>query len=90
MWGLGHALYDKLDIAKGRVVQSNFHDYPLMRMADMPEIDITVVEGDPAKPSGVGELGNPSVAPATANALFALTGVRQRGTPFDFAGGSRA
>lgn len=90
MWGLGHALYDKLDIAKGRVVQSNFHDYPVMRMADMPEIDITIVEGDTAKPSGVGELGNPSVAPAIANALFALTGVRQRGTPFDFAGGSRA
>ena len=84
MWGLGHALYDKLDIEKGRVVQSNFHDYPVMRMADMPEIDITIVQGDVNKPSGVGELSNPGVAPAIANALFALTGKRQRSTPLNF------
>jgi isoquinoline 1-oxidoreductase beta subunit len=84
MWGLGHALYDKLDIEKGRVVQSNFHDYPVMRMADMPEVDITIIQGDVNKPSGVGELSNPGVAPAIANALFALTGKRQRSTPLDF------
>ncbi|NRR32973.1 xanthine dehydrogenase family protein molybdopterin-binding subunit [Oxalobacteraceae bacterium] len=84
MWGLGHALYDKLDIEKGRVLQSNFHDYPVMRMSDMPQIDITVVQGDVNKPSGVGELSNPGVAPAVANALFALTGKRQRSTPFNF------
>ncbi len=84
MWGLGHALYDRLDIEKGRVVQSNFGDYPVMRMADMPEVDITIVQGDLDKPSGVGELSNPGVAPAIANALFALTGRRQRSTPFTF------
>jgi len=81
MWGLGHALLDKLDIKNGAVQQSNFHDYPVMRMSDMPEIDILVVEGDRAKPSGVGELANPPVAPAIANAIFSLTGKRQRATP---------
>ncbi|HEX8603851.1 MAG TPA: molybdopterin cofactor-binding domain-containing protein [Pseudoduganella sp.] len=84
MWGLGHALHDRLDIEKGRVRQTNFGDYPVMRMSEMPEIDITIVDGDTGKPSGVGELSNPGVAPAIANALFALSGKRQRSTPFDF------
>lgn len=81
MWGLGHALFDRLDIKQGRVVQSNFHDYRVTRMSDMPAVDIVVVDGEPGKPGGVGELGSPSVAPAIANALFNLTGVRQRSTP---------
>ncbi|CAI8872503.1 molybdopterin cofactor-binding domain-containing protein [Pseudomonas serbica] len=81
MWGLGHALFDRMDIKQGRVVQSNFHDYRVTRMSDMPEVDILLVEGEPSKPGGVGELGSPSVAPAIANALFSLTGVRQRSTP---------
>ena len=81
MWGLGHALFDRMDIKQGRVVQSNFHDYRVPRMSDMPEIDILVLDGEPGKPGGVGELGSPSVAPAIANALFSLTGVRQRSTP---------
>ncbi|MRV74701.1 molybdopterin-dependent oxidoreductase [Duganella sp. FT92W] len=84
LWGLGHALYDRIDIDKGKVVQSNFGDYPVMRMSDMPDIDITIVQGDVNKPSGVGELSNPGVAPAIANALFRLTGKRQRSTPFTF------
>ena len=81
MWGLGHALFDRLDIQQGRVVQSNFHDYRVTLMSDMPATDIVVLDGEPGKPGGVGELGSPSVAPAIANALFALTGVRQRSTP---------
>ncbi|WP_226501683.1 molybdopterin cofactor-binding domain-containing protein [Pseudomonas sp. MWU16-30322] len=81
MWGLGHALFDRLDIQQGRVVQSNFHDYRVTRMSDMPATDIVLLDGEPGKPGGVGELGSPSVAPAIANALFALTGVRQRSTP---------
>jgi isoquinoline 1-oxidoreductase beta subunit len=81
MWGFGHALFDRLDIKQGRVVQSNFHDYRVTRMSDMPAIDILVLDGEPSKPGGVGELGSPSVVPAIANALFALTGVRQRSTP---------
>ncbi|MFJ2465582.1 molybdopterin cofactor-binding domain-containing protein [Pseudomonas sp. NPDC087615] len=81
MWGFGHALFDRLDIKQGRVVQSNFHDYRVTRMSDMPATDIVVLDGEPGKPGGVGELGSPSVVPAIANALFALTGVRQRSTP---------
>lgn len=82
MWGLGHALFDRLDIKHGAVVQSNFHDYRVARMSDIPEIDITILEGERNKPSGVGELSSPPVAPAIANALFRLTGKRQRTTPF--------
>ena len=81
MWGLGHALFDRMDIKQGRVVQSNFYDYRVTRMSDMPAVDILVLDGEPGKPGGVGELGSPSVAPAIANALFSLTGVRQRSTP---------
>ncbi|MCU0092849.1 molybdopterin-dependent oxidoreductase [Pseudomonas koreensis] len=83
MWGLGHALFDRLDIQQGRVVQSNFHDYRVTRMSDMPPVDILVLDGQPDKPGGVGELGSPSVVPAIANALFSLTGVRQRSTPLN-------
>ncbi|MGY2441232.1 molybdopterin cofactor-binding domain-containing protein [Pseudomonas sp. SDO52101_S400] len=83
MWGLGHALFDRLDIQQGRVVQSNFHDYRVTRMSDMPLVDILVLDGQPDKPGGVGELGSPSVVPAIANALFSLTGVRQRSTPLN-------
>ncbi|MCX2545734.1 molybdopterin cofactor-binding domain-containing protein [Pseudomonas sp. COW5] len=83
LWGLGHALFDRLDIQQGRVVQSNFHDYRVTRMSDMPPVDILVLDGQPDKPGGVGELGSPSVVPAIANALFSLTGVRQRSTPLN-------
>jgi isoquinoline 1-oxidoreductase beta subunit len=83
MWGLGHALFDRLDIQQGRVVQSNFHDYRVTRMSDMPPVDILVLDGQPDKPGGVGELGSPSVVAAIANALFSLTGVRQRSTPLN-------
>ncbi|WP_423203753.1 molybdopterin-dependent oxidoreductase [Pseudomonas kribbensis] len=83
MWGFGHALFDRLDIQQGRVVQSNFHDYRVTRMSDMPPVDILVLDGQPDKPGGVGELGSPSVVPAIANALFSLTGVRQRSTPLN-------
>ncbi|NYH15588.1 xanthine dehydrogenase family protein molybdopterin-binding subunit [Paraburkholderia bryophila] len=83
MWGLGHAIGDRIDIRHGQVEQKNFDTYRVMRMTDMPEIDIQIVQGDPAKPGGVGELSSPSVAPAVANAVFRLTGQRLRDTPFD-------
>jgi Aerobic-type carbon monoxide dehydrogenase, large subunit CoxL/CutL homologs len=57
-----------------------------MRMRDMPEVDILIMQGDPAKPGGVGELSSPSVAPAVANAVFRLTGKRLRDTPFGLEG----
>ncbi|KXU95526.1 aldehyde oxidase [Caballeronia megalochromosomata] len=83
MWGLGHALADRIDIRGGQVQQTNFDSYRVMRMSDMPDIDIHIVQGDPAKPGGVGELSSPSVAPAIGNAVFRLTGTRLRETPFD-------
>ncbi|SAL15081.1 aldehyde oxidase [Caballeronia arvi] len=83
MWGLGHALADRIEIRHGRVQQTNFDSYRVMRMSDLPEIDIVIVQGDPAKPGGVGELSSPSVAPAVANAVFRLSGKRLRETPFD-------
>lgn len=83
MWGLGHALFDRMDIKQGSVVQTNFHDYRVARMSDMPAVDILVIDGDPQKPGGVGELSSPSVAPAIANAIFRLTGDRQRTTPLN-------
>ncbi len=67
-------------IANGRVEQSNSHDYPLLRLADMPELEIHLVRsGEP--PAGIGEPAVPPVAPAVANALFAATGVRHRVLP---------
>jgi isoquinoline 1-oxidoreductase subunit beta len=83
MWGLGHATADRIDIRHGRVQQTNFDSYRVMRMSDMPEIDIVIIQGDTAKPGGVGELSSPSVAPAVANAVFRLSGKRLRETPFD-------
>lgn len=83
MWGLGHATADRIDFKHGRVQQSNFDTYRVMRMRDMPDTDIHVVQGDPAKPGGVGELSSPAVTPAIANAVFRLTGTRLRETPFD-------
>ncbi|MFM0119061.1 molybdopterin-dependent oxidoreductase [Paraburkholderia sp. RL18-101-BIB-B] len=85
MWGLGHATADRIDIRHGQVEQKNFDTYRVMRMSDMPEIDILIVQGDTSKPGGVGELSSPSVAPAIANAVFRLAGRRLRETPFDLA-----
>lgn len=81
MWGLGHATADRLEIRHGRVVQKSFDTYRVMRMSDMPEVDIVVIQGDTSKPGGVGELSSPSVAPAVANAMFAATGRRGRDAP---------
>ena len=83
MWGLGHATADRIDIRHGQVEQKNFDTYRVMRMSDMPEVDVLIVQGDTSKPGGVGELSSPSVAPAVANAVFRLTGKRLRDTPFE-------
>jgi isoquinoline 1-oxidoreductase beta subunit len=79
--GLWSSLYGRITIREGRVQQSNFHDYPLMRTKDMPEIEVHVVSSD-APPGGAGELATPLVAPAIANAVFQLTGNRVRSLPF--------
>ena len=64
--------------------QSNFADYPLLRLNEMPEISVHIVPSS-ADPTGVGEPGTPPIAPAVANAVFALTGKRLRKLPFDLA-----
>lgn len=80
VYGLSAALTEELTIRDGAVVQTNFHDYPVLRMSDMPEIHTRIVASD-APPTGVGEVGLPVVAPAIANAVFQLTGKRLRHLP---------
>jgi len=80
VFGLTAALHGELTIDNGRVQQSNFHDYPMLRMDEMPEIEVHVVQST-EPPTGVGEPGVPPIAPAVANALFALTGKRIRRLP---------
>jgi len=83
-FGLSAALYGAITLKDGVVEQSNFHDYPPLRMSDMPVIETHIVAST-EKPTGVGEPGTPVVAPAVANALAAATGVRLRRLPFDTA-----
>jgi isoquinoline 1-oxidoreductase beta subunit len=78
--GLINALTAKITLKDGRVQQSNFNDYQLPRMNQMPKIDVVLMpSGD--DPGGMGEVGVPLVAPAIANAVFALTGKRVRTLP---------
>jgi len=80
--GLSSVLHERVTIKGGEVQQSNFHDYHLLRMADIPElIQVAFVERD-APPSGLGEIGNPWVAAAVANAVYKLTGKRLTHMPF--------
>ncbi|PQO24062.1 xanthine dehydrogenase family protein molybdopterin-binding subunit [Rhodobacteraceae bacterium WD3A24] len=72
-FGLSAALKEEVTLRAGRIEQSNFSDYQVMRMAEMPEIVVDVLQGDDS-PTEVGELGLPVVAPAIANAFLALTG----------------
>lgn len=80
-FALGAALYDEIQIEKGRVLQSNFHDYRVLRMEEMPHVDVHIVPSTDA-PTGVGEPGVPPLAPAVANAVYQLTGQRVRRLPF--------
>jgi isoquinoline 1-oxidoreductase beta subunit len=79
-FGLSAALFGEITFKDGRVEQSNFHDYRVLRMNEMPWVEVFLVPGG-EKPTGVGEPGTPPVAPAVANALFALTGKRARSLP---------
>jgi isoquinoline 1-oxidoreductase beta subunit len=80
VYGLSAALHGAITIERGRVKQSNFHDYPVLRMNEMPEIAVHLVpSGD--QPFGVGEPGTPPIAPAVANAVFAVSGKRVRELP---------
>jgi isoquinoline 1-oxidoreductase beta subunit len=80
VFGLSAALYGRITLKNGRVEQNNFPDYEVVRMAQMPVIETHIVPSAEA-PGGVGEPGTPPIAPAVANALFALNGQRLRQLP---------
>ena len=83
--GLIGTLRSKITFKDGRVVQSNFHDFQLPRMTDVPPIKVEII-ANRDKPGGLGEVGVPLVAPAVANAVFALTGKRIRSLPLEDGG----
>ncbi|WP_338848763.1 molybdopterin cofactor-binding domain-containing protein [Massilia sp. W12] len=80
IFGMSLCLYGQIDFQQGRVVQSNFHDMPLLRMAECPPLHVYLLPND-ALPGGVGETGVPPVAPAICNAIFAASGLRIRDLP---------
>lgn len=79
-YGLSAALNGKITIAKGAAVQSNFDDYPVLRIDRAPQIVVDLVQSSEA-PTGAGEIGTPAVAPAIGNAIFSATGKRIRELP---------
>lgn len=81
IFGLTAALYGEINIDKGRVQQTNFDKYQMVRMNEAPAIDITLVPSN-EKPGGIGEPATALIGPAVANALFAATGKRVRRMPF--------
>jgi isoquinoline 1-oxidoreductase beta subunit len=80
VFGLTAALKAEITIENGRVEQSNFHDCPVLTIDEMPQVETYILEGD-SRPSGIGEMGVPPIAPAVANAVFAATGKRIRHIP---------
>ncbi|GAB4470677.1 MAG: xanthine dehydrogenase family protein molybdopterin-binding subunit [Burkholderiaceae bacterium] len=84
VFGLSAALYGRITLKNGEVEQTNFHQYPVLRIDEMPQIAVHIVPSS-APPTGVGEPGTPPIAPAVANAVFQLTGKRLRRLPFDLA-----
>src|SRR5690606_14754442 len=81
IFGLTATLYGRITLDAGRVVESNFHNYPLLRQSEAPEVVVQLVKSGEA-PGGVGELSVPVVAPAVCNAWARLTGQRVRKLPF--------
>ena len=81
VFGLSLSLYGDIAMKEGAVVQSNFHDYPMLRIGEAPATRVELVPSQGRLPAGVGEPGVPPVAPALSNALFAATGTRHRTLP---------
>jgi len=84
VYGLSAALYGEITFKDGKVEQSNFHDYPVLRMNEMPRVEVHIVPSTEA-PGGVGEPGLPPLAPAVVNAIYAATGKRLRKLPLRLA-----
>ena len=80
IWGLSYALKGELTIERGRIAQTSFADYPVLRLDEMPKLETYTVPGNPV-PYGMGEMPVPCVAPAVANAIAAATGKRVRKLP---------
>jgi isoquinoline 1-oxidoreductase beta subunit len=81
-YGLGAVLFGEITLGEnGRIQQSNFHDYRTIRISEMPEVEVAVVDSM-EKPTGVGEPGVPPIGPAVANAWRKLTGRSVRRLPF--------
>jgi isoquinoline 1-oxidoreductase subunit beta len=80
VFGLTAALKDKITVKDGRVEQSNFDDFGILRMDEMPVIEVYIVPSD-RNPTGIGEMGVPPSVPAVLNAIYAATGVRVREIP---------
>jgi len=80
VFGLSAALYGAITFKDGRVEQNNFHDYPILRMYEMPKIEVYITPSQEPL-GGVGEPGVPPIAPAVGNAIFAATGTRVRRLP---------
>jgi isoquinoline 1-oxidoreductase beta subunit len=80
IYALTALLYGEITIDRGRVQQSNFHDYPMLRLDEAPEMEVHILNSGEAA-GGLGEPGVPTVAPAVCNAIFALTGTRVRSLP---------
>lgn len=81
VFGLSAALFGEITVKDGRVEQSNFPDYNMVQMHHSPTIDVHIIESGVEHLGGIGEPGTPPIAPAVANALFALTGKRVRELP---------
>jgi isoquinoline 1-oxidoreductase beta subunit len=82
VFGLSAALHGAITFKDGRVEQSNFDDYPILRINEMPKVEVYIVPSH-EPPGGVGEPGVPPIAPAVANAVFAVTGKRIRRLPIN-------
>lgn len=79
-FGLTSLLKGEITLKDGRIQQSNFHDYPLLQMSEMPEVEVHFVQDD-RPPQGLGEMGVPPIVPAATNAIYAASGIRIRRTP---------
>jgi isoquinoline 1-oxidoreductase beta subunit len=80
-YGLSAILYGAIDLEEGRIVQSNFHDYRVLRINEMPPVEVHIVAST-ENPTGIGEPGVPPIGPAVANAWAKLTGQRIFALPF--------